>query len=45
VTLPTAWTDRGPARQGHRLAIEGLAALVELTVALEHPPLADRGQS
>jgi hypothetical protein len=42
VTLPVAWTDRAPAREAHRLGIEGLADLVELAAALEHPPLADR---
>jgi len=42
VTLPVAWTDRAPAREAHRLAVEGLAALVKLSTALEHPPLADR---
>jgi hypothetical protein len=45
VTLPVGWTDRAPARQNHRLAIEGLADLVELAAALEHPPLAKRIQS
>jgi hypothetical protein len=45
VTLPVAWTDRGPARQEHRLAVEGLAELVELAAALEHPPLAKRNRS
>ena len=44
VTLPVSWTDRAPARQAHRLAIEGLAELMELKAALEHPPLAKRGQ-
>src|SRR5277367_2761989 len=39
MTLPVAWTDRAPAAQGHRLAVAGLAALAELTAALEHPPL------
>jgi len=45
VTLPLAWTDRAPARQTHRLAIEGLVELAVLTAALEHPPLASRGPS
>ena len=47
MTLPVAWTDRAPAAQGHRLAVAGLvlAALAELTAALEHPPLAKRGRS
>jgi hypothetical protein len=45
VTLPVAWTDRAPARQDHRLAIDGLAELLELAAALEHPPLAKRIQS
>ena len=45
VTLPVAWADRAPARRDHRLAIEGLADLVELAAALEHPPLAKRIQS
>ena len=44
VTLPTAWTDRAPSRQAHRLAVEGVAALVVLAAALEHPPLASRDQ-
>jgi hypothetical protein len=45
MTLPVVWTDRAPAAQGHRLAVAGLAALAELTAALEHPPLAKRGRS
>jgi len=44
VTLPVAWTDRAPAGLAHRLAIEGLADLADLTAALEHPPLAARGE-
>ena len=42
VTLPLAWTDRAPAREVHRLAVEGLAALAVLAAALGHPPLAGR---
>lgn len=45
VTLPVGWTDRAPARQSHRLAAEGLAALAALAAALEHPPLARRDRS
>ena len=45
VTLPVAWTDRAPARQAHRLAAEGLAALAALAAALEHPPLVRRGRA
>jgi hypothetical protein len=45
VTLPIAWTNRAPARQTNRLAIEGLVELVALTAALQHPPLASRGRS
>jgi hypothetical protein len=40
VTLQVAWSDRAPARQAHRLGVEGLAELLELAAALEHPPLA-----
>ena len=35
VTLPVAWTDRAPAGLAHRLAIEGLADLADLTAALD----------
>ena len=45
VTLPIGWTDRAAAALGHRLAIEGLVQLVELMVALAHPPLARRRRS
>ena len=45
VTLPVAWTDRGPAPLGHRLDSEALVALAGLVVALGHPPLAERGRS
>ena len=44
VTLPVAWTDRAPTGLAHRLAIDGLADLAELTAALEHPPLAARSE-
>jgi hypothetical protein len=43
VTLPLAWTDRAPAALSHRLGVEGLAALAELTAALHHPRVARRG--
>ncbi len=40
VTLPVGWTDRAPAAVSHRLAAEGLAEVVELVAALDHPPVA-----
>jgi uncharacterized protein DUF5372 len=41
VTLPIRWTDRTPdVMLEHRLGREGLAALVELVAALDHPRLA-----
>lgn len=45
VTLPVAWTDRAPAAVGHRVAADGLAELVELVAALDHPPVARRDRS
>jgi hypothetical protein len=45
VTLPVAWTDRTPAALSHRLGVEGLVALAELTVALHHPRVARRGEA
>ena len=45
VTLPAAWTDRAPAALSHRLGVEGLAALAELTAALHHPRVAHRGEA
>ena len=45
VTLPVAWTDRGPAPLPHRLAAEGLVELVELVAVFDHPPVASRDQS
>ena len=45
VTLPVAWTDRAPAALSHRLGVEGLAALAELTAALHHPRVARRGEA
>jgi hypothetical protein len=41
VTLPIRWTDRTPdALLPHRVGPEGLAALVEVVAALDHPRLA-----
>jgi len=35
ITLPLAWTDRGQPAQQHRLSVIGLAALLEVTRAVE----------
>jgi hypothetical protein len=45
VTIPVAWTDRGPGPLGHRLAPEGLAELGQLVDALGYPRLATRDQA
>jgi hypothetical protein len=42
VTLPVAWTDRGPGPLAQRLGADGLAALAVLVAALGHPPVAGR---
>jgi hypothetical protein len=34
VTLPLAWTDRGPAMVSHRLSVEALMALDSLLTAI-----------
>jgi hypothetical protein len=34
VTLPLAWTDRGPVSDGHRLSVDALVALGDLLIAL-----------
>lgn len=39
VTVPVAWTDRGPDRSDYRLATSGLVELAGLVHALHHPPL------
>jgi len=45
VTLPVAWTDRGPSPLMHRLAVEGLDELASLVGALPHPRVARRRRS
>jgi hypothetical protein len=46
VTLPVRWTDRTPeAASTHRLGLEGLAALLELVAAVDHPRLARENRS
>jgi len=35
VTVPQAWTDRGPAVVGHRLSVEALVELDTLLTVLE----------
>jgi Family of unknown function (DUF5372) len=35
VTVPVAWTDRGPAPAGHRLGVEALVELDTLRTVLE----------
>jgi len=35
VTVPQAWTDRGPAVAGHRLSVEALVELDTLLTMLE----------
>jgi Family of unknown function (DUF5372) len=43
VTLPIRWTDRTPdAVLAQRVGPDGLAALVEVVAALDHPRLARR---
>ena len=36
VTVPQAWTDRGPVRAGHRLGLDGLVELDTLVKVLEN---------
>jgi hypothetical protein len=36
VTVPQAWTDRGPAPAGHRLSVAALVELDTLLTVLEH---------
>ena len=36
VTVPQAWTDRGPAPAGHRLSVAALVELDTLLTMLEH---------
>lgn len=43
VTLPLAWTDRGPAAAAHRLSMDGLMALDTLMTAIVDSPSA-KGQ-
>jgi len=40
VTLPLAWTDRGPAAVAHRLSVEALMALDTLVTAIVDSPSA-----